>query len=38
LGDLSRTGADNRAANAFLHQEIMRWGQVVRANHIEVEQ
>jgi tripartite-type tricarboxylate transporter receptor subunit TctC len=26
------------AANAFLHQEIMRWGQVVRTNHIEVEQ
>jgi tripartite-type tricarboxylate transporter receptor subunit TctC len=26
------------AANAFLHQEIMRWGQVVRTNHIETEQ
>ena len=26
------------AANSFLHQEIMRWGQVVRTNHIEAEQ
>ena len=26
------------AANAFLHQEIVRWGQVVRTNHIEAEQ
>jgi tripartite-type tricarboxylate transporter receptor subunit TctC len=26
------------AANSFLHQEIVRWGQVVRANHIEAEQ
>jgi tripartite-type tricarboxylate transporter receptor subunit TctC len=26
------------AANAFLHQEIVRWGQVVRINHIEAEQ
>ena len=26
------------AANAFLHQELMRWGQVVRTNHIETEQ
>ena len=26
------------AANSFLHQEIVRWGQVVRTNHIEAEQ
>jgi tripartite-type tricarboxylate transporter receptor subunit TctC len=26
------------AANAFLHQEIVRWGQVARINHIEAEQ
>jgi tripartite-type tricarboxylate transporter receptor subunit TctC len=26
------------AANSFLHQEIVRWGQVIRTNHIEAEQ
>jgi tripartite-type tricarboxylate transporter receptor subunit TctC len=26
------------AANSLLHQEIVRWGQVVRTNHIEAEQ
>ena len=26
------------AANSFLRQEIVRWGQVVRTNHIEAEQ
>jgi len=26
------------AANSFLHQEIARWGRVVRTNHIEAEQ
>jgi len=26
------------AANSFLQREIVRWGQVVRTNHIEAEQ